>query len=221
VPSFLQLRETWERWQRFPGRERLEPGAGRVALTFDDGPDPEATPAVLDALDAAGVKATFFMVGEQALHHRALAREVADRGHEVGLHGFQHVEHDELGRAARDDLARGLGTLEVATGRRPVLFRPPYGRFSEISYSACRDLGLEPVYWSAWGSDWEDVDAERIGDLVTRDLEDGMVVLLHDSARYASRPSAAPTAQAVPLIAEAAGERGLQLVTLGHRPAGS
>ena len=201
MPGFGQLRETEARWRRFPGRERIERG---VALTFDDGPDPDATPAVLDALDDAGVKATFFMVGEQAVEHRALAREVAERGHEVGLHGYEHVEHDELGGRVKDDLARGLGTLEVATGRRPSLCRPPYGRFSEDSYAACKALGLEPVYWSAWGGDWEPVPAERIADIATRDLSDGTILLLHDSARYAYRASAAPTAEALPAILAAA-----------------
>jgi peptidoglycan-N-acetylglucosamine deacetylase len=210
LPSFRQQLETVERWRRFPGRELLEPPDGRIALTFDDGPDPDATPAVLDALEEAGARATFFLVGEQAMRHRSLAREVADRGHGVGLHGHEHVEHDELGGRVRDDLARGLGTLEVACGRRPALFRPPYGRFSEASYEACGKLGLEPVYWSAWGCDWEPIGADRIADLVTRDLVPGAMVLLHDSPRYAYRDSAAATAEALPAIVAAARERGLE-----------
>jgi peptidoglycan/xylan/chitin deacetylase (PgdA/CDA1 family) len=209
MPSFAQQRDTLERWRRFPARERIDSG---LALTFDDGPDPDATPAVLDALDAAGAKATFFMVGEQVLKHRALAREVADRGHGVGLHGYEHVEHDDLGGQVKDDLARGLGTLEVATGRRPELFRPPYGRFSEISYAACTALRLEPLYWSAWGGDWEPVPAGRIADIAARDLSEGTVLLLHDSARYSYRESAAPTAEALPAILAAAAERGLRAV---------
>jgi peptidoglycan/xylan/chitin deacetylase (PgdA/CDA1 family) len=210
VPSFQQFRATEELWRRFPGRERVD--GDRVALTFDDGPDPDATPAVLDALDAAGVRATFFMVGEQALGHRALAREVADRGHEVALHGYEHREHAELSpREARDDLARGLGTIEAATGRRAALFRPPYGRFSEDSYGACRELGLEPVLWSAWGMDWEPLPAERIAELAMRDLAPGAILLLHDSARYAPRPDARPTADALALIAQA----GIDLTPVG------
>ena len=214
MPGFLQFRDTEELWRRFPGRERVD--GERVALTFDDGPDPDATPAVLDALEGAGVRATFFMVGEQAFEHRALAREVADRGHEVALHGFEHREHSELaGRAARDDLARGLGTLEVASGRRPELFRPPYGRFSEDSYAACHDLRLEPVLWSAWGMDWEPLPAERIVDLAVRGLSAGSIVVLHDSARYAPRSEAQATAEAVAGIVEAARGAGLEIGAVG------
>ena len=211
MPGFGQLRETEARWQRFPGRERLEHG---VALTFDDGPDPDATPAVLDALESAGAKATFFLVGEQLLTHHELGREIVERGHAVAAHGFHHVEHDSL-EDARGDLVRCLDAIESASGIRPSSFRPPYGRFSEASYAACKELGLEPVYWSAWGMDWEPLPPERIADLVQRDLDDGAIVLLHDSPRYGHRDNAQPTAEAIAAIAATAGERGLATVTLG------
>src|ERR671938_1159831 len=101
MPGYRQLLETAERWQRMPALERVPDGA--AALTFDDGPDPDGTPAVLDALDAAGAHATFFLVGEQLMRHHALAREAAARGHELALHGFEHVEHDSLSpQGARD-----------------------------------------------------------------------------------------------------------------------
>ena len=85
MPSFSQTLDTLARWREFPGLERLDDA--RVALTFDDGPDPDGTPDVLDALDAAGLRATFFMVGEQVKAAPTLAREVAGRGHEIALHG--------------------------------------------------------------------------------------------------------------------------------------
>src|SRR3954469_20720537 len=206
--------DTAERWRYMPG---LEQGARGACITFDDGPDPDGTPLVLDALDAAGVRATFFVVGEQLMRHHAIAREAISRGHELALHGFEHAHHEDMpGRMARDDVARALGTFEAAVGRRPRWFRPPYGRFSEHSYEACADLGLRPVYWSAWGLDWEPVDADRIADLVTRDLSEGAIVLLHDSARYGHRPSVAPTAEAVGLLAARAAEAGLELETLSE-----
>jgi peptidoglycan/xylan/chitin deacetylase (PgdA/CDA1 family) len=217
MPSFREHREMLALWERLPALERLEPGAGRAALTFDDGPDEDGTPAVLDALDAAGAKATFFMLGEQLMRNTGLGREVAERGHEIALHGFAHPHHEDLTPTqARDDLARGLGAVEAATGRRPTLYRPPYGRFSEHSYDACRALDLRPVYWSAWGEDWDTLGPERIAELVCRDLVDGTIVLLHDSARYADRPSAEPTAMALTPVAAKAVDAGLTLVTLGE-----
>jgi peptidoglycan-N-acetylglucosamine deacetylase len=206
VPGHGQLLETGERWRRFQGRQRVEQG---VAISFDDGPDPDGTPAVLEVLEEAGARATFFLVGEQLLVHHELGRAVAEAGHDVGLHGFRHLEHDELADP-REDLLRGLDAIESATGVRPRLCRPPYGRFSEASYAACRDLELEPVYWSAWGMDWEPLPPERIAELAARDLNDGAILLLHDSARYAPRPSARPTVEALPAILALMGEQGLE-----------
>ena len=213
MPSFQQMRDTERRWRRFPGRERLASQGACFALSFDDGPDPDATPAVLEALAAAGSRATFFLVGDQVDAHPELAREIAERGHAVAQHGHRHVEHDTLADPAAE-LEGGRRAFERAGLGASTLFRPPYGRFSAASYQACRRAGLDPVYWSAWGGDWEPVPAERIADLVVRDLTPGAIVLLHDSPRYASRPSAQPTAEALPAILGAARERGLEAVAL-------
>jgi peptidoglycan/xylan/chitin deacetylase (PgdA/CDA1 family) len=218
VPSFQEQTHHVEFWRALPGMERLpsdEDRHARVALTFDDGPDPDATEAVLAALDELGARATFFLVGEQLLDHGELGRELLRRGHGIGLHCFRHLAMGELGKEeTRKDLSQGLDAIESATGERPTLFRPTYGWLGEESYAAARELGLEIVYWSAWGMDWEPLPTERIVDLVERDLESGTIVLLHDSPRYAPRPSALPTAQALPAIAEACARRGLELVKL-------
>jgi peptidoglycan-N-acetylglucosamine deacetylase len=217
MPSFRELRETLELWERFPALQRADAGSGRAVLSFDDGPDEDSTPAVLDALDRIGARATFFMLGEQLMRHQAVGRDVVARGHEVALHGFGHEPHERLTpQQARDDLARGLGAVEAATGRRPRFYRPPYGRFSEHSYEACGKLGLEPVYWSGWGSDWEPLPPARIAELAGRDLGDGAILLLHDSARYGDRDSAAPTAEALAPLAERAPAAGIRFVTLGE-----
>jgi peptidoglycan/xylan/chitin deacetylase (PgdA/CDA1 family) len=215
VPGTGRLKALLDGWRSLPGLERV-PGP-RAALTFDDGPDPEGTPAVLEALDAEDVRATFFLVGEQLMRAPRLGREIRERGHEVALGGFLHAPHASLHPGqARDDLARALGAIEAATAVRPRWCRPPYGLFSEASYAACADLGLEPAYWSAWGLDWEPLAPARIAELVAEDLEPGAVVVLHDSARYSARPSAAPTAAAVRLVGRAARERGVELGTLGE-----
>ena len=207
MPSFQEQSETLRLWNELPGLERAGSGA---ALSFDDGPDPDATPAVLEALDALGAKATFFMVGEQVDAHPDLASQVAERGHEIALHCYEHIHHEQL-TDPRGDVDRALVTIQRATGVRPTLQRPPYGRFTAATYEIGRQAGLEPVYWSAWGEDWETLAPDRIVDFVTRDLEPGVVILLHDSPRYGHRPSARPTADAIPRIAAAAAQRGLAL----------
>lgn len=214
MPHWSEQVDTLERWRRFPGQERAD-GAPGIVLTFDDGPDQDSTPAVLDALDRVGARATFFLVGEQVDVAPALAQEIVARGHDVQLHGHGHVSHDNLtAEEAGRDLERGARVLRDVTGTEPRFYRPPYGRFSSGSYEACRALGLEPVYWSAWGTDWETIAPQRIADLVTPDLAAGAVVLLHDSPRYSHRPSARPTVEALPLIAARAAELGLPFLTL-------
>jgi peptidoglycan/xylan/chitin deacetylase (PgdA/CDA1 family) len=201
------------RWRRLPGLERVPPGC--AVVTLDDGPDPDATPEILDQLDRCGVRATFFMLGEQVVRHAALAREVAERGHDVALHGSRHLRHDRI--AADEvgaDIALGLRQVEEAVGVRPRWFRPAYGKASPATADACAEHGLRLVYWSTWGLDWERLPAERIARRVCRELDDGAVVLLHDSARYARRPSAVETAGAIPIIADTARRRGLSLIPL-------
>ncbi len=202
------------RWRQAPGIETVPPGAGAV-LTFDDGPDPEFTPLLLDALDRAAAKATFFVVGERVAGSEALLREIEARGHEVALHGMTHRRHDGLDEEqARAELTAGLVAIEGASVARPRRYRPPFGATSPTLARACDELGLELAYWSAWGQDWDPIPADRIAALVERDLEPGAVILLHDSALYAEREDARPTVEAIPRIAAAAGALGVELVSL-------
>ncbi len=210
-------RETMERWKRFPAIESGILGLDRYALTFDDGPDRDATPAVLDALSASNATATFFMVGEQVERWPDITRDVANRGHEIACHGFDHTGHPERpDEEVRDDIRRAVDAIESATSIRPRLFRPPYGRFSKISCAACDELDMERIYWSAWGADWDPVDGETIAKTVLGDLKDGSIVLLHDSPSYASRKSARPTAEAIASIVATARAGGLSGVTVSR-----
>ena len=172
-----------------PLRRRTLPGltgtgrADHVALTFDAGPDPASTPAFLEALDRLGWRATFFMLGEMADRHRAVAREVADAGHEIALHGYRHVSHLRRPPArVADDLRRGFDAVAEASGRQPRWFRPPYGYLSGGSCLAARRLGLRTILWSTWGRDWtaKATPASVTGE-VARALGPGGTVLLHDS----------------------------------------
>jgi peptidoglycan-N-acetylglucosamine deacetylase len=205
------------RWRELPGIERVA-ARGQAVLTFDDGPDssPGETSTVLDALDSAGAKATFFLVGEQIAEAPGLVAEIVGRGHEVGVHGQRHFRHDRVpAEESVADIEAGHATLVAAAGSTPRFYRPPYGKLSPAGAETCRRLGLEVAYWSTWGLDWEPLSGDRIARRVNRDLDDGAVVLLHDSARYAVRPSAIETARAIDAIAARASALGLDLVTLG------
>lgn len=184
-------------------------------LTFDDGPDPEGTPEVLEALAAAGAKATFFVLGRHVAEQPQLTREIVAGGHEVALHGMEHRRHDQLSAAeAEAELTAGIAALEAAGVPAPAWYRPPFGASSPTLAAVCAQLGLGLAYWTAWGQDWEESPPAEIAALVERDLAPGAVVLLHDSARYAQRAGAGATAGAVAPIVAAARGRGLALPTL-------
>lgn len=200
------------RWRQVPG---LQVAPGGVVLTFDDGPDPEGTPAVLEALAAARASATFFVLGRHVAEQPELTREIEAQGHEIALHGMEHRRHDLLSvEQAEAELAAGIAAIEAVTGRRPAWYRPPFGASSPTLAATCERLGLRLAYWSAWGQDWEDSTPNRIAALVERDLSPGAIVLLHDSARYGQRSSAAATAGSIRPIAAASRDRGLALLSL-------
>jgi peptidoglycan/xylan/chitin deacetylase (PgdA/CDA1 family) len=183
------------------GVQRTGSGGG-VALTFDDGPHPEGTPAVLDILDEAEIKASFFLVGEQVERRPALAAEIVARGHVVALHGYRHRPQPVLpGRAVRDDMARGAAVIEAATSTELRWHRPPYGLYSPAGLEAARGRGLTPILWSRWGKDWRRLTTpDRIAARATRDLHPGDVILLHDADFYSSKGSHERTAEALTLI---------------------
>ncbi len=173
--------------------------SGVAVITLEDGPDRDGTPALLDALDAAGAQATFFLLGEQLMRAPRLGGLIRDRGHEIALHGYAHTAHDALHPGqTRDDIARGLGTVEAATAVRARFYRPPFGMFTDASYEACEALELERVVWSAEAAD---------------ELGEGSIVRLHESAAYDGPGEAA---RAIAALAGRAGEQGLELVTLGE-----
>jgi peptidoglycan/xylan/chitin deacetylase (PgdA/CDA1 family) len=176
--------------------------SGGVALTFDDGPHPEGTPAVLDVLDGAGIKATFFLVGEQVERRPALAAEIAGQGHVVALHCYRHRPQPALSaRVVEEDMACGAGAIAGATGVEVGWHRPPYGLYSPAGLAAARERGLRPLLWSRWGKDWRRLTTpERIAARAGANLRPGDVILLHDADFYSSRGSHLRTAEALKVI---------------------
>ena len=182
-----------------------------VAITFDDGPHAQGTPAVLDVLAQQRATATFFLVGEQVVQRPALAREIVAAGHEVAVHGFRHTLLLRRRVAAvADDLDRAVDTIGEATGVRPTLYRPPYGILSSGALAHVRSRGWRPLLWSTWGRDWERrATPQSIARRATRGLRPGDVVLLHDSDAYSSADSWRRTAAALPSVLEAVATLGI------------
>jgi peptidoglycan-N-acetylglucosamine deacetylase len=163
-----------------------DPGA--VALTFDDGPHPRGTPATLAALERLGVRATFFLVGEQVQRDPALAAEIVAAGHEVGVHCDRHRNLLRLSPTqVREDLGRAEAAIAGATGGLARLYRPPYGVLTTAALLHARRRGWQTLLWTRWGHDWRArATPGSIASEATARLRGGEVVLLHDADHYSA-----------------------------------
>jgi peptidoglycan/xylan/chitin deacetylase (PgdA/CDA1 family) len=193
--------------------DRTASGLG-YALTFDDGPHAQGTPAVLELLAGAGTQATFFLVGEQIERNPALAREIVAAGHVIGLHCHRHRNLLRLTpRQVHADIDRAAGAIEDATGLAPALYRPPYGVLNASALRLANARGWRTLLWSHWGRDWErSATAESIAERVTAGAGEGSVLLLHDADDYSAAGSWRRTAAALPRVIQTLGDRGLWAV---------
>jgi len=201
-----------------PNLRRLdEPaGRGRVALTFDDGPDPEATPRVLELLDRHRARASFFCVGERVERHPEIAAEIARRGHRVENHSQRHLKRFSVlgpGAMARE-IDRAQETIAAVTGRVPRLFRAPAGLRNLFLEPLLARRGLWLASWRRRGYDTVRPDPQRVARGLTRGLEPGEVLLLHDGGS-ARGPGGRPVVlEALPRVLEALDSAGLTSVPL-------
>jgi peptidoglycan/xylan/chitin deacetylase (PgdA/CDA1 family) len=185
-----------------------------VALTFDDGPHPVATPAILEDLAKAGCQATFFFAGEQVERFPTVAAEVAAAGHAIGIHCYRHLNVTRLTPAQlADDLHRAEHSIATATGRESTLYRPPYGwsSIAALRYAAQREWTV--LLWSRHAADWR---AGTTSEMITRRLASGLapgeVMLLHDSDAYSHHGCWRSTVRAVPDLLRIVEAEGLRFV---------
>ncbi|MBU1236383.1 MAG: polysaccharide deacetylase family protein [Gammaproteobacteria bacterium] len=169
-----------------------------VALTIDDGPDPEVTPRVLDLLDAAGAKATFFCIGEEVTRHAALAREMVARGHAIENHSQHHLKlFAALGPwRMRREIVAAQESIAAAVGRAPRFFRPTAGLRNPFLAPILAKLDLQLASWTRRPFDTRCGDVDRVVARLVRGLAAGDILLMHEG-------NAAPTAGGGPVILEA------------------
>lgn len=216
VPATVTLGQ-WGDLRALPGRLcRWQGPAGRreVALTFDDGPHPEATPAVLDRLADLGLRATFFVLASEARRHPELVEEIARRGHAIGTHGGRHEHH--LARTpgwVHRDLAEADRVM-VQLGHPCRWYRPTFGQVTGSTLLLARRRGWEPVLWSAWGREWTTQDPYAVAGRIRRRLQPGAIVLLHDSDRFGPPGMWRVGLDALESVAADLDELQLQAVTL-------
>jgi peptidoglycan/xylan/chitin deacetylase (PgdA/CDA1 family) len=193
-----------------------------VALTFDDGPDPEITPRVLDLLDAAGARATFFCIGRRVEAHPEIAAEIARRGHQVEnhTHTHPHLFACYLAPALRREIEDAQRAIECATGRRPRLFRAPAGLRNPFLDWVLHRSGLRIVSWTRRGFDSVS-GMGRSPAAIARRLLDGLapgdILLLHDGSTLNKSGGNPVVLEVLPRVLDALAARGLKSVPVREK----
>ena len=186
-----------------------------MALTFDDGPYPPYTGRLLDVLKEKKIRATFFLVGEQAEKYPDLIRRMVDEGHTVGLHAFRHRDFLKLTEEEKEkDLQQGKEILQSITGKEPVYWRPPHGFRDSSVMKIASAKDLQVVNWSVIPRDWTGIDKQEIYNRVMDKAEDGAIVLLHDGDSPLYKASRQATVDAVCPLIDSLREKGYHLVSL-------
>ena len=186
----------------------------KVALTFDDGPDPRFTPQVLDVLNQHNVKATFFLMGARADKYPELVRRIVEEGHIIGNHTYWHPNLVEEGDIAtlETELLRASDTIENLAGYRPKLFRAPYGFLYNELVERVAELNYTIVGWSADSLDWQESPPNVIAYNVLSNTEPGAIILMHDGGEWDADRTV--TIEALNIIIPTLKEQGIEFTTV-------
>ncbi len=183
-----------------------------IALTFDDGPHPRYTPMILEILEEYGIKATFFMIGENVRYYTPAAEAVVRAGHEVGNHTESHHSLRPLGESAmRREIQACEEAIFSVAEYRPCLIRPPEGEMNDTMKKLMSDMGYRIILWDVDTRDWAHTPPATIAARVLEDVQAGDIILMHDFIGERS-----PTPEALRLLIPALLERGYRFVTVGE-----
>lgn len=175
----------------------------RVAITFDDGPNPQYTEILLDGLRERNVRATFFLIGEQAEAYPDLVKTMDEDGHLIGNHTYSHVD---LCKQSEEGVVEQVGRtndiIEEITGKRPVYIRPPFGSWNRRLEE---QTGMLEIFWTVDPRDWECTDCSRVIERTLEDVKDGSILLFHDASSSSVRAALA--------VIDILKERGYEFVT--------
>ena len=179
-------------------------------MTFDDGPNPETTPRLLQILRERNIKVTFFVLGNMVAKHPEVLKMIADEGHEIGSHSWSHPQLTRISQAAVDkELGNTSEAIFQVTGKRPIYLRPPYGSMKPTLRSYIEDkYGLTIVNWSVDPNDWKNRNSQAVHDAIMAQVKPGAIVLSHDI--YAT------TVDAMPRILDELAAKGYKFATLSQ-----
>lgn len=189
---------------------------GEVALTFDDGPDPEITPKVLAILTSYGVQASFFCIGERAKAHPELCRDIVASGHTIENHGQLHRKHCSVSglRGWQREVGEAQATLQTITGKSPRFFRAMAGLRNPFLEPVLQQMGIHLASWTRRGYDTRCGDADTVFERLTHNLASGDILLMHDGNAARSPSGQAVILDVLPRLLDELAARKLKTVTL-------
>lgn len=184
-----------------------------IALTFDDGPHPRYTDEILDLLNKYGVRATFFVVGENAVLYENVLKRISDEGHEIGNHTYTHCCVKQVDRAhIKDEITKTENEIQRITGKRPTVFRPPEGCCNKNVVSCASELGYKLILWTVDPRDWASPPVSAVSDNILHSVKSGAIILCHD---YNSNKHT-PTPQALRIVIPSLISGGYRFVTISE-----
>jgi len=191
---------------------RLPSGHGQVALTFDDGPNPESTPRLLSALRDLQIPVTMFLSGASCAGNEILVRDCSTAGHSIAVHGYTHESFWWHSRPwQRASISHTVAILAQNGITHQRLFRPPFGHFNPLTTGVLRQLNFRGVLWSQLPGDWIDQAPTRLEHNLISHLHDGSIIVLHDRPRTVANAIAC-----LPALAEEVQRRGWRFTSLSH-----
>lgn len=204
-----QLRLKYPRFFRVSG-SRAE---SKIALTFDDGPDAKYTPAILDILHKKHVKATFFVLGKRALDHPAIIKRMANEGHAIGNHSFDHANPAKITEAQFEkQFTRTQLILHRMIGYEPRFIRTPYGALQENQLRWAANNGLIAVNWDIDSLDWKELNASQVLANILEHTHRGAIILQHSAG--GENQDLSGTVKALPILIDELQKQGFKLVTV-------
>ncbi len=213
---FIRMTLLYKEIKKFQEQDRFLYNGNKllseIALTFDDGPDPQYTLQILDVLQKYGVKATFFCTGEHSVAYPDVLRCVHEAGHVIGNHSWGHRDMGLLpAEHVLPEITRASDAIREITGVAPTLFRPPFGSLSSHVLTQLQQLNLTTVLWNAGeeARDWSSPGVDFIVSRILKKVGNGTIVLMHDSGGDRSQ-----TVAALPIVIERLQSKGFKFVTI-------
>ncbi|MCB9368282.1 MAG: polysaccharide deacetylase family protein [Calditrichaeota bacterium] len=187
---------------------------GHVALTFDDGPDPQTTPKLLETLDKLSLKATMFVIGQKCRGNAALLKEMSAAGHAIACHGYAHEKHwFKSSSFVQASIRQTMFMLQEFGIKMAPMFRPPFGAIDLTMHRRVSELKITPVLWSAHISDWKPQTADAVRQKLVSSVHDRMILLLHDGHETTTN-----VIEQLPYLRDELVKRNLSSVALSDKP---